>query len=68
VLVFSFPRRNVVSRGFIASQNAFFRLRRREFRTFAHPPEEMIAVLITAGLEPTFRGGGAAWLVAGAER
>jgi 16S rRNA G966 N2-methylase RsmD len=67
MLVFSFPRRNVLSRAFIAAQNAGFRIARREFRTFAHPPEEMMAVLITAGLEPTFRRGGAAWLVAGAE-
>jgi magnesium-protoporphyrin O-methyltransferase len=68
LVVLSFPRRNLVSRAFIALQNAGLRITRREFRTFAHPPAEMLAVLITAGFEPTFRSGGPAWLVAGAER
>src|SRR3954464_6767652 len=38
VLVFSHPPRNPVSRLVVAAENAGFRLRGSEFRTFAHPP------------------------------
>jgi len=68
LLVFSYPRRNAVSRALIATQNACQRLLRREFRTFAHPPAAMLAVLAEGGLEPTFAGSGLAWQVAGLER
>ncbi len=44
-LVFSYPRRNALSRAVVAAQNIGFRLRRREFRTFAHPPAAMLVVL-----------------------
>src|SRR5262249_44836358 len=39
LLVFSYPPRNVVSRFLLGTLNLFFRLRRKEFRTFAHAPE-----------------------------
>jgi magnesium-protoporphyrin O-methyltransferase len=68
LLVFSHPRRNVASRLFVAAQNLAFRLARKEFRTFAHPPDAMRAVLQARGLEPTFRHRGPIWTVQGTER
>ena len=68
LLVFSHPPRNAISRTVVASQNLWFRLLRREFRTFAHPPAAMLGVLEAHGLEPTFAGGGRVWRVDGAER
>jgi hypothetical protein len=68
LLVFSHPRRNAVSRAVVALQNACFRLRRNEFRTFAHPPAAMLAVLESRGLEATAGHRGLAWQVAGLER
>jgi 2-polyprenyl-3-methyl-5-hydroxy-6-metoxy-1,4-benzoquinol methylase len=67
-LVFSYPRRNAVSRLVVAAQNIGFRVMRREFRTFAHPPSEMLAVLRDRGLDPTFTHNGVAWQVTGLVR
>lgn len=68
LLVFSYPRRNAISRAFVALQNAGFRIARKQFRTFAHPPAEMLAVLEAGGLHPAFAHHGLAWQVAGVER
>jgi len=68
LLVFSYPRRNAVSRLFVRVQNLAFRLVRKEFRTFVHPPAAMLAVLADRGLRPTFRHQPAVWQVAGLER
>jgi hypothetical protein len=68
VLVFSYPRRNAVSRFIVAAQNAGFRLMRKEFRTFAHPPPAMLAVLSDAGLDARFARTGIAWHVTGLVR
>jgi hypothetical protein len=68
LLVFSYPRRNVISRAFIGLQNLGFRIARKQFRTFAHPPAEMLAVLQAAGLDARFAHHGAVWQVAGVER
>jgi magnesium-protoporphyrin O-methyltransferase len=67
-LVFSYPRRNAASRSFIAVQNLGLRVARKEFRTFAHPPAAMLAVLEEAGLDPAYAGGGVAWRVSGLVR
>lgn len=67
-LVFSYPPRNAVSRAFVAVQNLAFRLLRREFRTFAHPPPAMLAVLGRDGLERTYEHHGFVWQVVGLER
>ena len=67
-LVFSYPRRNAASRAFIAAQNLGLRIARKEFRTFAHPPAAMLAVLEEAGLDPAYAGGGVAWRVSGLVR
>jgi 16S rRNA G966 N2-methylase RsmD len=68
LLVFSHPPRNLISRSIVAAQNLGFRLLRREFRTFAHPPPAMLAVLEEHGLRPTFTHNGLPWQVAGLER
>jgi 2-polyprenyl-3-methyl-5-hydroxy-6-metoxy-1,4-benzoquinol methylase len=68
LLVFSYPPRNAISRLFIAVQNLIFRLLRREFRTFAHPPSAMLAVLAERGLRRTFAHHPLVWQVAGLER
>jgi 16S rRNA G966 N2-methylase RsmD len=68
LLVFSHPPRNLISRSIVVAQNLGFRLLRREFRTFAHPPPAMLAVLEEHGLRPTFTHNGLPWQVAGLER
>jgi 2-polyprenyl-3-methyl-5-hydroxy-6-metoxy-1,4-benzoquinol methylase len=54
LLVFSHPPRNPISRAIIATQNLGFRVMRREFRTFTHPPPAMLAVLERRGLQRIF--------------
>jgi cyclopropane fatty-acyl-phospholipid synthase-like methyltransferase len=68
LLVFSYPRRTAVSRLFVAAQNLAFRTMRREFRTFAHPPEAMLDVLRARGLEPAYAEEQRVWAVAGLAR
>jgi magnesium-protoporphyrin O-methyltransferase len=68
LLVFSHPPRNAISRAIVAAENLQFRLRGREFRVFAHPPEAMLSVLERHGLRPAFRDRGVPWHVAGLER
>jgi 2-polyprenyl-3-methyl-5-hydroxy-6-metoxy-1,4-benzoquinol methylase len=68
MLVFSYPPRNAASRSFLAALNLVFRLLRREFRTFAHPPSAMLALLGERGLRRTFAHHALVWQVAGLER
>jgi len=68
LLVFSYPRRNPISRLVVDAQNVVFRLLRKEFRTFAHPPAAMLNVLAARGLRLTFDHHGLVWQVAGLER
>jgi len=68
LLVFSYPRRNAVSRLVVRVQNIVFALLRREFRTFTHPPARMLAVLERRGLRVSFVHRGLVWQVAGLER
>jgi 2-polyprenyl-3-methyl-5-hydroxy-6-metoxy-1,4-benzoquinol methylase len=68
LLVFSYPPRNVLSRLLLGSQNLLFRLRRKEFRTFAHPPARMLAVLEERGLIRTYDHRPIVWQIAGFER
>ena len=68
LLVFSYPPRNVVSRVIIGAENVLFRLLRREFRTFAHPPSAMLGVLAERGLRRTFAHHPLVWQIAGLER
>ena len=68
LLVFSYPPRNPLSRLFIALQNAGLRLLRKEFRTFAHPPREMLAVLAANGMTERYGHRGVPWRITGVER
>jgi len=68
LIVFSYPPRNTISRLAVAAQNLIFRLLRKEFRTFAHPPAAMLSVLEHRGLRPTFAHHALVWQVAGLER
>jgi Methyltransferase domain len=68
LLVFSYPPRNVLSRLLLGSQNLLFKLRRKEFRTFAHPPARMLAVLEQRGLVHTYAHRPVVWQIAGFER
>ena len=68
LLVFSYPPRNVVSRLLIGLQNLLFRLRRIEFRTFAHSPARMLAVLEARGLRRAYGHHPPVWQIAGFER
>ena len=68
LLVFSHPRRNLVSRLVVGAENLGFRLARREFRVFAHPPGAMLAVLREHGLEAAFSHQGFAWEARGLRR
>jgi magnesium-protoporphyrin O-methyltransferase len=67
-LVFSYPHRNPITRGLVAVENLVLRLRRSEFRVFAHPPAAMLALLQEAGLGSSFDDRGLVWRVAGLER
>jgi methyltransferase family protein len=68
LLVFSYPPRNVVSRLLLGAQNLLFGLQRKEFRTFAHPPAHMLAVVEERGLLKTYAHHSVVWQVAGFER
>jgi magnesium-protoporphyrin O-methyltransferase len=67
-LVFSHPPRNAMSRSVVATQNLFFRMGGRDFRTFAHPPDEMFAVLAEHGLQRRGGHNGRVWQVAAVSR
>ena len=68
LVVFSYPPRNVVSRLAVTGQNLLFRVLGREFRTFAHPPAAMLAVLERRGFRHTFAHHALVWQAAGLER
>lgn len=67
LLVFSYPARNVISRLGFGGENAMFRITNKTFRTFLHPPEEMVRVLSERGLRRVYAHRGM-WRVAGLER
>jgi magnesium-protoporphyrin O-methyltransferase len=67
-LVFSHPPRNPVSRAVVATQNLLFRVAGRDFRTFAHPPDAMLAVLAEHGLQPSAAHRGRVWQIAAVSR
>lgn len=52
VLVFTHPPRNVVARGAFGLMNLVMRIRGKEFRAFAHPPEALVATVRAHGFEP----------------
>jgi 2-polyprenyl-3-methyl-5-hydroxy-6-metoxy-1,4-benzoquinol methylase len=68
LLVFSYPPRNRVSRLLVAAGNLLFKLRRMDFRTFAHPPARMLAVVEEQGLRRSYAHHPLVWQIAGFER
>jgi 2-polyprenyl-3-methyl-5-hydroxy-6-metoxy-1,4-benzoquinol methylase len=68
LLVFSYPPRNAVSRAFMTVANLVQALLRRDFRSFTHPPEAMLAVLDRRGLRRAYEHHGLVWQIAGLER
>jgi len=68
LLVFSYPPRNVLSRLLLCAQNLLFRLRRQEFRTFAHPPARLLGVVEERGLLLAYAHRPVIWQIAGFER
>lgn len=67
-LVFSYPPRNPVVRGFSALQNAALSVVRREYRSFVHLPRAMVATVEAAGMRHVMGHRGAVWRVAGMAR
>ena len=67
-LVFSHPPRNAVSRAVVGTQNFLFRVVGRDFRTFAHSPDAMLAVLAEHGLQLKAVHSGRVWQVAAVSR
>ena len=67
-LVFSHPPRSVVSRAVVATQNLMLRAGGRDFRTFAHSPDAMLAVLAGHGLQLRAAHSGRVWQVAAVSR
>ena len=68
LLVFSYPPRNTLSRLFVGTENLVFRLLRKEYRSFVHPPSAMLGLLDERGLRRTFAVHTTVWQVAGLER
>lgn len=64
-LVFSYPRRNVLTRAFLGVLNFVLRIAKSSFRSFAHPPVAMLAVLEQHGLRRTYEHRGPMWQLAG---
>jgi Methyltransferase domain len=67
-LAFSFPPRNLAFRAFVALQNRLLGWGGRRFRTFAHPPTAMMAVLAEHGLHGAVAHRGAVWQIGHAIR
>jgi 2-polyprenyl-3-methyl-5-hydroxy-6-metoxy-1,4-benzoquinol methylase len=68
LLVLTYPPRNAVSRAAVATLNAFFRLARREFRTFAHPHRAVLAAAEARGLRVVAKERKRVWLIGALER
>jgi magnesium-protoporphyrin O-methyltransferase len=68
LLVFSHPPGSLFSRGVHVAQNLVLRVVGSTFRTFAHPPAEMLRVLEERGLRSAYVHRGAAWYVNGLVR
>ena len=68
LLVFSHPPRNLAARAVIRAQNLGLRLSGKEFRTFAHPPRDMLAVLAENGMTERYGHRGVPWRITGVER
>src|SRR5919106_4007377 len=63
MLVFSYPARTVLTRTFMTVANSIQALLRRDFRSFTHPPEAMLAVLDRRGLRRVDEHHGLVWQI-----
>jgi magnesium-protoporphyrin O-methyltransferase len=68
MLVLSHPPRNVATRVILWLENAGRRVKGDTFRSFAHPPDQMLAALGDTGLRASYRWRGFGWCVVGLER
>ena len=62
-VVFSHPPRSLLTVALIGVENVALRLVRREYQTFAHPPDQMRAVLRSSGFEDVVVDAGRVWTV-----
>ena len=60
-LLASYPRDRLVNRAASRLENAFFRVLRRRFRSFVHPPEELDREVARHGLHRTRTSRGTVW-------
>jgi 2-polyprenyl-3-methyl-5-hydroxy-6-metoxy-1,4-benzoquinol methylase len=67
-VVFSHPRRNLVSRTIIGAENVPLRFSGSDFRVFAHPPRAMLEVLAEHGFDTTTTVPGLGWQVVSVHR
>ncbi len=67
-VVFSHPPRTIFTSTGVRLLNLFYRLRRRKYRAFVHPPEAMVGVLEGCGFEPRYRRREGSWCIVGAVR
>jgi 2-polyprenyl-3-methyl-5-hydroxy-6-metoxy-1,4-benzoquinol methylase len=67
-VIFSYPRRNAISRLIVAGANLLTRAFREEFRAFVHPPSAMLAVLEERGCRPVLTHRALVWQIAGLKR
>ena len=67
-LVLSYPRYGMTTRLFVRVANLVQRVRRSEFRVYAHRPESIVVAAARRGLRPTGRESGAIWRVAAFDR
>jgi hypothetical protein len=66
-VVATFPRERLGFRAIVAIENRLHRLRRRQFRAYIHPPEEMIDLLRLSGFPRVGDGEGPLWRTVAAE-
>jgi 16S rRNA G966 N2-methylase RsmD len=67
-VVFSHPPRNLLTRVSARVINTVYRLTGNPYRSFAHSPDAMVAVLGRHGFEPRYRERSGPWHVIGAVR
>lgn len=68
LLVFSHPTDHVVTHAMLGMENAWHRMRGRQFRAHAHDPAAMVTVLEGTGLRQVMRHRGPMWSAVGFER
>lgn len=67
-LVYSHPAANAVNRVQFGAENTYRWLTRNDFRTFIHPPEDMVRAAESEGLAVTYRHHAWDWDVVGLSR